>query len=347
MAIIDVSAVRFIGSGLSRPECVVAHASGLLFAPDWTEPGGVSAIAPNGGVRRLLATRPGDGVDRPVRPNGIALEPGGTFLLAHLGEDRGGVYRLDAFGRCDVVVDRVDGEPMPPTNFVARDKKGRLWITVSTRKTPRADDYRAEADTGFVAVAEPGAREARVVADGLGYANECLLSPEGDTLLINETFGRRLTAFDISDAGGAGPTLGDKRTVATFGAGMFPDGLTLCEDGSVAVVSIVSNRVLLVRPNETGDGGGDVTIETLLEDRDVGFVETVEKAFRAGEMGRVHLDGNPSKRLRNISNLAFGGPDLKTAYLGSLLGGSIAVVDSPVAGAAPHHWDYDLGPLNV
>jgi len=51
---------------------------------------------------------------------------------------------------------------------VVTDSVGRVWITVSTRLTPRSRDYRKEAATGFIAVAEPGARDARIVADELG-----------------------------------------------------------------------------------------------------------------------------------------------------------------------------------
>ena len=52
-----------------------------------------------------------------------------------------------------------------------------------------------------------------------------------------------------------------------------------------------------------------------------------------------------SQRLRNISNLAFGGMDLKTAYLGCLLGDSIASFTMPVAGHPLPHWNADIEPL--
>lgn len=332
MAEIDLSAVRLIGSGLSRPECVIAHSSGLLFAPDWTEPGGVSAIAPNGGVRRILATRPDPGVDLPIRPNGIALEEGGTFLIAHLGAETGGIYRLHVDGRCQVVTDRVDGEPMRPANFVALDRRGRMWITISTRKSPRATDYRPSADTGHIALFD--GQSTRMVADRLGYANECLLAPDGRTLWVNETFGRRLTAFDVVD-----DALSNKRVVATFGAGVFPDGLALGADGALFVVSIVSNRVFRL------PAGGEMQL--LLEEADADHVDAVETAFNARKMGREHLDRTPAGRLRNISNIAFGGPDFRTAFLGCLLGDAIAAFESPYAGARPPWWNADLGPLSV
>jgi sugar lactone lactonase YvrE len=321
--------IRTVGAGLVRPECVLAHSSGLLIAPDWTDPGGVALIAPDGRVERVLATRPGPGVDLPVRPNGIALEDGGAILLAHMADETGGVYRLHPDGRCEVVTDRVDGEAMPPANFVAiRD--GRVWITVSTRLIHRSRDYRPDASTGFIAVHD--ADGTRVAADGLGYTNECLFSPDGRTLWAVETFGRRILAFDVEGAG-----LSNRRTLAVFGAGDFPDGIARLADGSLVATSIVSNRLLRIMP--------DGSVETVLEDSDPDHLAEVERAFTGGTMGRPHLAVARSRMLRNISNIAFGGPDLKTAYLGCLLGDTIAVFDSPVAGSAPPHWTADLGAL--
>ena len=52
--------------------------------------------------------------------------------------------------------------------------------------------------------------------------------------------------------------------------------------------------------------------------------------FAAETMDRRHLDNIKSRRLRNISSLAFGGSDLKTIYMGYLLGDSLATF--PFAG---------------
>jgi len=57
-------------------------------------------------------------------------------------------------------------------------------------------------------------------------------------------------------------------------------------------------------------------------------------------MDRPHLDKAAGRVLRNISSLAFGGPDLRTAYLGCLLGDRVASFPSPVAGAPPVHWRF-------
>lgn len=327
---IDLGQIRFVGSSLNRPECVVAHASGLLLMPDWTEPGGISLITPSGEVHRILATAPDPGVDLPLHANGIALEPGGTVLIAHLGAEHGGIYRLWPNGRVEVVTDHIAGKPMPPANFVTRDSQGRLWITISTTKVPRALDYRPNAGTGLIALHEAG--ETCVVADGLGYTNECLLSEDEATLWVNETFARKLTAYKVEDS-----RLTERRIVAEFGPGTFPDGLAPTADGSLLITSIVSNRVLSVQP--------DGRIETLLEDADSAHLDWVEAAFQAGDMGRPHIDDIRSACLKNISNLAFGGPELNTAFLGCLLGDRIAAFDCPLTGRPLPHWACELGPL--
>lgn len=326
---IPLSSLRFVGHDLHRPECVLTHASGLLIVPDWSGTGGIAIVEPDGTVARVHSTT--FTAAAPLRPNGIALEDGGTVLVAHLGDAAGGIYRLHPDGHTETVTDWVHGTRMPPANFVAADRRGRLWITVSTTRIPRALDYRPDAATGFIALHDAG--ETRIVAEGLGYTNECLLSEDDSTLWVIETFARRLTAFDV-----AGGRLVNRRTIAQFGPGTFPDGLAEAEDGSIFVASIVSNRVLRVWP--------DGRIETMVEDVDGDHLAGIETTFQAGEMGRPHLDQVRSRHLRNTSNIAFGGPHRRTAFLGCLLGGQIARFESPVAGRELPHWTADLGALS-
>ncbi|MCU0818174.1 MAG: SMP-30/gluconolactonase/LRE family protein [Beijerinckiaceae bacterium] len=325
---IQLDEVTFRGSGLSRPECLVTHESGWLFAADWQGAGGVACIAPDGGVTRITARRP---ADDPLRPNGIALEPGGTFLVAHLGADTGGVFRLHPDGACAPVLLELDGKVLPPSNFPLLDRKGRIWLTISTRMVPRALDYRPEAHSGFIVLIEEG--RARIVADGLGYTNECALSPDERFLFVNETFARRLTRFSVLDDG----SLVDRTTVTTFGAGTFPDGVALDEAGDFWITSIISNRVIHVR--------GDGTQRIILEEADDAHLTAVEPAFLHGSMGRAHLDGSPARCLRNVSSLSFGGPTLREAYLGCLLGERIAQFTAPVRGLALPSHTMPLGTL--
>jgi hypothetical protein len=78
--------------------------------------------------------------------------------------------------------------------------------------------------------------------------------------------------------------------------------------------------------------------EVWLEDHDPKRLAEVEAAYRAGTMGRPHLDTVHSRALRNISSIAFAGPDRRTGVLGCLLGDSLACVRLPAAGVAPAHW---------
>lgn len=325
---VPLSAIAFVGRGLDRPECVLAHASGHLFAADWQGAGGVAIVAPDGSVRRVSAR----GRAEPLRPNGLALEDGGTFLVTHLGPRRGGVLRLFPDGRTEPVLTALAGRPLPPTNFVARDHLGRLWTTVSTRRIPRHDAARPDVADGFVVLTPPDGPP-RIVADDLGYTNECLVSADGRSLYVNETFARRLSRYEIvGDA-----ALGPRETVAVFGEGTFPDGIAADAEGNLWVTSIVSNRVIRVTPEGAA--------ETFLEDCDPAAVAGTEALFQRRALGTERLGRLHGRVLSNTSSLAFGGPDLRTGYLGCLRGEAIATVAMPVAGAEPIHWRADLGLL--
>jgi len=314
-------ALGWTGEGLRRPECVLATARGDLYASDWR--GGVAQLRPDGSAA-LHAPR---NAPRALRPNGIALRPNGSFLLAELGEAEGGVVELSRQGSLRDFLKRVDGLDLPPTNFVHEDAAGRVWITVSTRRRPRAAAYRADVADGFIVLAD--ARGARIVADGLAYTNEALPSPDGNWLYVNETFGRRLSRFRLKADG----ALGARETVCSFGHGTYPDGLAFDAEGGAWIVSVVSNRVIRVAP-----GGSQ---QVILEDADPAHVDWCEQAYLEGRLGREHLDRAAGRQLRNISSLAFGGPDLRTAYLGCLLGERIAVFRSPIAGHPPAHWRWE------
>ena len=313
--------MSFVGSGLQRPECVLCTASGDLYSADWR--GGVAHRLATGEQRLYRGTAP-DG--RQLRPNGIALNADGSFLIADLGAELGGVFRLSRTGRVSVFVDRVDGLDLPPCNFVFTDHAQRTWITVSTRHIPRAAAYRKDIADGFVIMVD--AKGARIVADGLGFTNEAAVDPGGHWLYVNETFARRLSRFAIKTDG----RLGERQVVSEFGAGTFPDGLAFDVEGGAWITSIISNRIIRVLP--------DGRQQLILEDADDEHLCWVENAFQSNELGRPHLDAISSSRLRNMSSLAFGGPDRRTAYLGCLLGDSIGCLQLPVAGHPLSHWNY-------
>lgn len=294
--------------------------------------GGISLISPSGDTHHIF-----NNAGLNMRPNGIALENGGTVLLAHMGDTDGGIYRLHADGALDPVALTVEGQAMPPTNFVVQDSTGRIWITVSTRKTPRASDYRAAAKTGFIAVVEPGDIDARIVADGLGYTNECVIDEARGELWVNETFARRVTRFQLNDPESTHVHLSNPSVVCDFDAGTYPDGIALDTEGHAWITSIVSNRIIRVSPD------GQQTL--MFEDSDEEHLRWTEEAYQNNALGREHLDNAKGEAMKNVSNLAFGGRDLKTLYIGNLLGDSLPVFTQEIPGHAMPHWNASLGNL--
>jgi sugar lactone lactonase YvrE len=311
-----------IGSGLHRPECVLATYRGGLYASD--SRGGVMHIRPDGNQVLLTGRRTAE-LSGAIMPNGIALQPDGTFLLAHLGQHDGGVFALRRDGQLAPLLREVDGVALPPTNYVTRDHIGRLWVTVSTRLSPRTADYRPDASTGFI-VLDDG-RGPRIVADGLGYANECMVTPDGAWLYVNETFTRQLSRFSLR-----AETLGPKEVVAQFGPGGFPDGLALDSAGAVWVTCVVGDRVMRIDPS------GQATAWHATSSP--GHVAGAEQAYLAGKLSAEHLTDRLCSSLGGCSSIAFAGPTRTTAVLGSLFNDHLARFDVPVAGAEPPHWRY-------
>src|ERR1051325_10477303 len=188
-----------LGRELHRPECVIGTLDGDVFVSDWR--GGVTRVASDGTQQSWLAA----GDRFALRPNGIALDPSGSFLIAHLGET-GGVWRLTRSGQLAPVLLEVDGVELPPTNFVDLENH-QLWISVSTRRRPRYEAWNSDVADGFVVLADT--RGARIVADGIHYTNEVRPDPSGRWLYVVETFGRRLVRFPITGRG----DLGTRETV--------------------------------------------------------------------------------------------------------------------------------------
>jgi len=311
--------VTFIGDGLQRPECVLATRRGVLYVSDRE---GYATLAPDGAVTRVRAKNPPEH----FLPNGIALLADGSVLIADLGLG-GGVWNMAPDGTLTPWLMDVDSMRLHPTNFVGQDAAGRHWVTVSTRLVPREQAMvRGYADGYIILVDQAGAR---IVAEGIGFTNEAIPDPAGRYLYVNETQGRRISRLEI-----LGDRLGPRETVCEFEEGIWPDGMAHDAEGGVWIVSVVSNRVLRI---DTATGRA----ELFLEDADLLDVADAEAAWRSGSaMPRPLLDIGGKRILGNASSLAFGGPDLRTLYVGTLLGSRIAMVKVPVAGAPPAHWRF-------
>ncbi|QYU68555.1 SMP-30/gluconolactonase/LRE family protein [Leptolyngbya sp. 15MV] len=294
--------VSFHGSGLVRPECVLVAKDGSVFTADFR--GGVAALAADG-THRLIR---GESRDLPegLKPNGIAFDRDGSLLVAHLGAAEGGVFRLTRQGRLSPLLREVDGVALPPTNYATRDAEGRLWVSVSTRLVPRDRDWHPAAASGFIVLMDD--RGARIVADGLGYANECMPSPDGRFLYVNETYSAHLARFPLRADGSLGP----RERLHEFPDGAFPDGLAFDAEGQLWITAIVANRLLRFDPARG-------TMTTMLDGGDPAHVARIAAAWRAARLTPKDMAAAGASPLANVSSLAFAGPGRREAWLGCLL----------------------------
>lgn len=69
-----------------------------------------------------------------------------------------------------VLADSIDGQPVGKVNFVLRDSKDRIWITVPTKIKNWMHALRTDLPDGYMARYEN--RQFRIVADGFRFTNE-------------------------------------------------------------------------------------------------------------------------------------------------------------------------------
>jgi sugar lactone lactonase YvrE len=94
---------------------------------------------------------------------------------------------------------------------------------------------------GIVAMVRPDG-SARQVAGGLEFGNGMAVTPDNSTLIVAESHGNRLTAFDIAADG----SLSGRRVWADLGGG-FPDGICIDAEGAVWYADVPNKRCVRVR----------------------------------------------------------------------------------------------------
>jgi sugar lactone lactonase YvrE len=317
-----LDSVTTIECGLSRPESVLTTASGDIFVSHKGR--GVARIMPDG--RQLLLADSVEIGGLPVVPNGIALRPDGSFLVANI-SDAGELLEIDRDGmrllhRC------AENDVAPPVNFVTLDELGRIWFTVSSTCSPRDLAYRRDVKNGDIGMID--IRGMHIMVEGLHYTNEIRPDLDGGSLYISETFGQKVSRVRFDETG----VQGAKETFATLPRGAFVDGIESDSEGSLLCTCIVSNELIRVTP----DGSWSI----VARERDEDWVNEVEAALDAGAMGRRHFDSAPTSVFRNIASMSFTGQHLDKIVCGNLLGESLPVLSIGVPGRAPLHWNVEV-----
>lgn len=192
----------------------------------------VCALDPDGGLEVIVRM---DG-----QPSGLGWLPDGRLLavsmLDHL------VLRLEATGALEVHGD-LSSISRHRSNDMLVDPMGGAYVgNFGFDNEASSATGRAPVPTSLCRV-EPSGTVTRAATDLL-FPNGMALTPDGRTLIVAETFGARLTAFDVAPDG----ALSGRRIWADLaGTGVYPDGICLDADGAVWTATAAQPRCVLVR----------------------------------------------------------------------------------------------------
>lgn len=329
---IDKESLQYTGNDLQRPECILAERDGTLWSADAR--GGVVKILPDGAQEIITQRRSAHFQDagseatrylQGTLPNGLAFARNGDFLIANFGTDCLELMSRD--GNSKVLADSIEGQPIGKVNFVLRDSRDRLWVTVSTRIRNWMHALRTDLADGYIARYEDGAF--RIVADGFHFTNEIRFDAKEEFLYVVETTGGCVSRLRMDETG----RLQDREIFgpASLGKGAWPDGIAFDSHGNLWGTLVYSDKLFVLTPE------GDLRI--LLDEGDPAKVSALEQQFFKGQVTEDVLFATGRGVAPWMASVTFGGRDLKTVYIGSLKGKRIPYFRSPVAGLPMVHWE--------
>jgi len=178
-------------------------------------------------------------VEVPGRPSGLGWLPDGRLLVVSMTDRR--LLRLDPEGLTEVA-DLSEFSSCYCNDMVV-DRHGRAYIGDFGFDLYAGQPF---ATTKIVLVSPEG--DVCVVAEEMAFPNGSVITPDEHTLIVAESYGSRLTAFDIEPGG----LLTGRRVWAQL-EHTVPDGICLDADGANWVASPTGAEVLRVRE------GGNVT----------------------------------------------------------------------------------------
>jgi len=329
---LDRASLRTVGRDLQRPECILAQHDGTLWSADAR--GGVMRINPDGSQQliaqqadtRFTERGAGSGAERYIfegtLPNGIAFDRNGDFLIANFGTDA--LERMNRKGESQVLYTQIDGQPLGKVNFVLRDSKDRLWLTVTTRARPWTRSINEKLPDGYVALID--ASGIRIAADGFIGTNEVRLDAKEEWLYVVESNARRISRLRVQADG----SLSDRQVYGPARLQGIPDGFAFDVIGNLWMTYVISDKIAVITPE------GDERI--LFDDGDAAKVKQFDEHFFAGTVTPEVMMGCGGSVAPWTASITFGGPDLQTLYIGSLRGTTIPYVRAPAPGLPMVHW---------
>jgi len=298
--------IREVASGLRFPEGPIALPDGDVLLVEIAR-GTLSRVRPDGTVEVVAETGGG--------PNGAAVGPDGAVYVCNNGGFRwhekngrllpgyqdddysgGRIERVDlATSRVEVLYSECDGVALRGPNDLVFDRDGGFWFTDHGKIRKRDEDR-----TGVFYARADGSFITEAVFPVHG-PNGIGLSPDESTLYVAETPTARLWAYDITGPGEIARGRGEApwqpgRLLAGMSDYRFFDSLAVDGGGNVCVGTIVKGGITVI----AADGSG------------------AEHVPVPGDM--------------YATNICFGGPDLRTAYITLSSTGRLVAIDWPRPG---------------
>jgi sugar lactone lactonase YvrE len=197
------------------------------------------------------------------RPSGLGWLPDGRLLIVSMVDRL--VLRRERSGELVVHADLTDYTDSEFNDMIV-DAEGGAYVSSTGFDSNIPEPVRR----GPVVRVEPDG-SARVAADGFFMSNGMALLSGGRVLVVAETLGNRLSAFDVDDAGALGPrrdwaVFGDLPTSTDLfeilpGVVVAPDGITADSEGAIWVADALKPRVLRVA--EGGEILQEISTESL------------------------------------------------------------------------------------
>jgi sugar lactone lactonase YvrE len=189
-------------------------------------------------------------MELPFIPNSFGLTPGGTVVVGDAFQRR--IYRQTEDGLQQVA------DISELTNFCLSDgivdAQGRLYVGDIGYNF--MDPAAKPVETCVIVLVGPDGR-ASVVADKLYFPNGMVITPDGRTLIVGETLGHRLTAFDVQEDG----ALSNRRVWAQLPSSVSPDGICLDAEGGVWCAN-PEGEDSVVRVREGGEITDRIRVDT-------------------------------------------------------------------------------------
>jgi sugar lactone lactonase YvrE len=235
-----VAGVQHLLDGLSFGESLRWHQDRLWLA-DW---GAQEVVAVDREGRPEVMAR----VDFPAFPMSIDWLPDGRLLIVAARD--GLLLRQEPDGSMVTHADLSGlAEPGCPWNEIVVDGRGNAYLNNQGFDFPGG-----KFAPGTIALLKPDG-SAQPVAHGIAFPNGMAITPDNSTLIVAESYGQKLTAFQIAADG----SLSRPRVWADLGDGV-PDGICLDAEGAIWYADVPNKQCVRVRE------GGQV-LQTIHLDR--------------------------------------------------------------------------------